>query len=225
MALHLQRELLTLQKKLLSLSTLVEEQVITAVKAVDQKDTETARRVIAFDRNIDLLEIEVEEDCLKLLALHQPVASDLRFIVAVLKINNDLERIADLASNIADRAILLTEKSSFTFDSTFTTMSEKVVQMLRQCLDSLFKNDVSIAQKVCSSDEEIDDINRNIVQHVKQELVKNPAQVNEYLLLISVARNLERIADHATNIAEDVIYMINGDIVRHKIGKIENGKK
>lgn len=224
MALHLQRELLTLQKKVLSLSALVEEQVITAVKAVDQQDIDSAQRVIAFDRNIDMLEIEVEEDCLKLLALHQPVASDLRFIIAVMKINNDLERIADLASNIADRAILLTEKSSFTFNSTFTTMSEKVVLMLRQCLDSLFKNDVSIAHKVCNSDEEIDNINRTIVQHVKQELVKNPAQVNEYLLLISVARNLERIADHATNIAEDVIYMINGDIVRHKIGKIENVK-
>jgi phosphate transport system protein len=217
MAQHLQRELETLQKKLLSLSSLVEEQVITAVNSVEKKDVPSAQRVIAFDRNIDLPEIEVEEDCLKLLALHQPVAVDLRFIVAVLKINNDLERIADLAANIADRAIMLAEGELFSFNTNIMTMCEKVVLMLRQCLDSLFKMDVAIAHKVCKADAEIDDMNRGVVQHVKSEIIRNPERVNEYLLLLSVARNLERIADHATNIAEDVIYMINGDIVRHRI--------
>jgi phosphate transport system protein len=137
--------------------------------------------------------------------------------VAVLKINNDLERIADLAANIADRAIMLAEGEYFSFNTNIMTMCEKVVLMLRQCLDSLFKMDVAIAHKVCKSDAEIDDMNRGVVQLVKSEIIKNPEWVNEYLLLLSVARNLERIADHATNIAEDVIYMINGDIVRHRI--------
>jgi phosphate transport system protein len=158
----------------------------------------------------------VEEECLKLLALHQPVAIDLRFIVAVLKINNDLERIADLAANIADRVVILPEGESFNFNMDLMTMCEKVVLMLRQCLDSLFKMDVSIAHKVCKSDDDIDNINREIVRYVKEEIIRTPKQVNGYLLLLSVARNLERIADHATNIAEDVIYMINGDIVRHR---------
>jgi phosphate transport system protein len=216
---HLQRELDTLQKKLLSLSSLVEEQVITAVNSVEKRDIPAAQRVITFDKNIDMLEIEVEEDCLKLLALHQPVAIDLRFIIAVLKINNDLERIADLAANIADRVVILSEGESFTFNTKLMTMCEKVVLMLRECLDSLFKMDVSIAYKVCKSDDDIDDLNREIVRYVKDEITRIPKNVNGYLLLLSVARNLERIADHATNIAEDVIYMISGDIVRHRVNK------
>ncbi|MBN1604326.1 MAG: phosphate signaling complex protein PhoU [Chitinispirillaceae bacterium] len=216
---HMQRELDTLQKKLLSLSSLVEEQVITAVTSVEKRDITSAQRVISFDHNIDMLEIEVEEDCLKLLALHQPVAIDLRFIIAVMKINNDLERIADLAANIADRVVILPKGESFNFNVNLMTMCEKVVLMLRQCLDSLFKMDVSIAHKVCKSDDDIDNINREIVRYVKEEIIRTPKQVNGYLLLLSVARNLERIADHATNIAEDVIYMINGDIVRHRENK------
>lgn len=220
MAKHLEREIENLQKKVLSLATLVEEQVITAVNAVEKKNAEAAERVIQFDRQIDLMEIEVEEDCLKMLALHQPVAVDLRFIVAVLKINNDLERIADLAANIADRAILLS-KSEFTiFDAKLTSMRDKAVLMLRQCLDALFKMDTTIARSVCESDEEVDKINREMVEVAKSGIVNNVAMVPEYLLLLSISKNLERIADHATNIAEDVIYLIEGDIVRHHEEKL-----
>jgi phosphate transport system protein len=220
MAQHLQRELDALQKKLLSLSALAEEQVVTAVRSVEKRDAAAAQRVIGFDRNIDLLEIEVEEDCLKLLALHQPVAVDLRFIVAVLKINNDLERIADLAANIADRAVMLAAAPPVAIDSELMVMCDKVVTMLRQCLDALFKMEVETAVKVCSTDDIIDDMNRKMVIQVKKGITENPQRVNEYLLLLSVSRNLERIADHATNIAEDVIYMINGDIVRHRTNAV-----
>ena len=216
MAQHLQRELETIQKKLLSLSSLVEEQVTAAVRSVEKRDAAAAKRVIEFDRNIDLLEIEVEEDCLKILALHQPVAVDLRFIVAVLKINNGLERIADLAANIADRAVMLAASPDLTIDFNLTVMCDKVIVMLRQCLDSLFKMDTDAAWRVCRADDEIDNLNREVVGHVKAGIAGNTSRVNEYLLLLSVSRNLERIADHATNIAEDVIYMINGDIVRHR---------
>jgi phosphate transport system protein len=215
MAKHLQREIDALQKKLLSLASLVEEQVTVAVRSVEKKDTAAAKRIIDFDGTIDRLEIEVEEECLKLLALHQPVAIDLRFIVAVLKINNDLERIGDLAGNIAERAIALAGTPSFTFTSKLPLMCEKAVIMLRQCLDSLFKMNVPIARTVCKADEEVDNLYRDMIEIVRNGITEDVGRVDEFLLIMSVARHLERIADHATNIAEDVIYMIEGDIVRH----------
>ena len=215
MAKHLQREIDALQKNLLSLASLVEEQVTSAVRSVEKKDATTARRIIDFDRNVDLLEIEVEEECLKLLALHQPVATDLRFIIAVLKINNDLERIGDLAGNIAERAVALAETPSFTFTSKLPVMCEKAVTMLRQCLDSLFKMNVSMARSVRDADVEVDDLYRDMIGIVRDGILENTSRVDEFLLIMSVSRHLERIADHATNIAEDVIYLIEGDIVRH----------
>lgn len=215
MAKHLQREIDALQKKLLSLASLVEEQVMAAVRSVEKKDTAAAKKIIEFDRNIDLLEIEVEEECLKLLALYQPVAIDLRFIIAVLKINNDLERIGDLAGNIAERAIALADTPSFTFTSKLPLMCEKAVTMLRQCLDSLFKMNTATARSVCKADEEVDHLYRDMIGIVRNGITENIARVDEFLLIMSVSRHLERIADHATNIAEDVIYMIEGDIVRH----------
>ncbi len=214
---HLQREIESLKKKLMSLAALVEEQVVSAVRSVEKRDTATAGRVIEFDRKIDLFEIEIEEECLKLLALHQPVAIDLRFIVAVLKINNDLERVADLASNIADRAILLAAEPSFFSDGKLSLMCGKVSEMLKKCLDSLFKLDAPIAREVCMADDEVDALNRRMVDEVKRGILVTPDRTETFLLLLSVAHNLERIADHATNIAEDVIYMIEGDIVRHRV--------
>jgi phosphate transport system protein len=220
MSRHLQREIGALQKKLLSLAALAEEQVVTAVGSVEKKDAAAAKKVVDSDRTVDLLEIEIEEDCLKLLALYQPVAVDLRFIVAVLKINSDLERVADLAVNIADKAILLAAAIDFSLDLPhLSSMRDKAVLMLRQCLDALFKMDVRVAQTVCASDDEVDDLNRQVVGIVREKIRENTDRVTEYLLLVSVSKNLERIADHATNIAEDVIYMVGGDIVRHGAGK------
>jgi phosphate transport system protein len=215
MSKHLQREIEAVQKKMLSLAAIVEEQVVTSVGSVEKKDATAAKQVMDADRKVDLLEIEIEEDCLKILALHQPVAVDLRYIVAVLKINNDLERIADLAANIADRAILLSTSPNFIYDSNLTTMCDKAVLMLHRCLDALFKMDAATARAVCTSDDEVDALHREMVEIVKKGIVENNRNVAENLLLFSVSKNLERIADHATNIAEDVIYLINGDIVRH----------
>jgi phosphate transport system protein len=216
MAKHLQRELDALQQKLSTLAAIVEEQVRSAVRSVEKKDAAAAQKIIEFDRNVDLLEIEVEEDCLKLLALHQPVAVDLRYIIAALKINNDLERIADLAANIADRAILLSATPSFTFTSKLPVMCEKAAAMLLKCLDAFFRMDAQNAREVCLADDEVDALNREMVEIVKHGILENNNRVNEYLLVLSVSRNLERIADHATNIAEDVIYLIEGNIVRHR---------
>ena len=215
MAKHLQRELDALQKQLLSLASIVEEQLKSAVRSVEKKDNASAQQVIDFDRNVDMLEIEVEEECLKLLALHQPVAIDLRFIIAVLKINNDLERIGDLAGNVAERAIALADTPSFTFTSKLPVMCEKAVSMLRMSLDALFKMDISRARDVCVADGTVDDLYREMIDIIRNGILENTERVDEFLLIMSVSRHLERIADHATNIAEDVIYMIEGDIVRH----------
>ncbi len=216
MAKHLQREIESLQKKLMSLSAIVEEQVRSAVRALESRNISSAHNIINFDSNIDLMEIEVEEDCLKMLALYQPVAVDLRFIVAVLKINNDLERVADLASNIAESATRLTGTNLLSGNPIFTLMCDKALLMLRQCLDALFNRDANKASEVCVADDEIDNMNREIIDIVKKGISEHKDRINDYFLFLSVARNLERIADHATNIAEDVIYMIEGDIVRHR---------
>lgn len=216
MAKHLQREIDTLKKKLLLLSTSVEESVVRAVLSVDRKDEKMARGVFTEDETIDTMEIEVEEDCLKILALHQPVAVDLRFIIAVLKINNDLERIGDLAVNIAERSLALATMPHFDFTSNFPAMCEKAVVMLKQCLDSLFTMDSKLALEVCAADDAVDDLYRVIFDKIKKGILQHPDNIDGYMQFLSISRHLERIADHATNIAEDVVYMIEGDIIRHR---------
>ena len=213
MALHLQREIESLKRKILKLSDYVEESIEAAVIAVENKDDELARKVIESDKSIDAFEIEVEEDCLKTLALHQPVATDLRFIIAVLKINNDLERIGDLAVNIAERSLSINK--SFVFSGSLISMMEKVLAMLKKCLDALVKLDLNLAISVCASDDEIDNLYRELFDKIKKGIKDEPHKLEDYLHIISIARHLERVADHATNISEDIVYMIEGKIMRH----------
>jgi len=216
MTLHLHRAIEGLKKKILELSAVVEDSVYKAVKAVEQRDAALAREVMSGDGTIDLMEVEVEEECLKMLALHQPVATDLRFIVAVLKINNDLERIGDLAANIASRASSLAQiKTPPRAHIDLQDVQGKVQVMLRRSLEALVNLDEELAKKVCESDDEIDDINRSVHKQVIAAMKEHPADVERLLTFVSVSRNLERIADHTTNIAEDVIYMIRGESVRH----------
>jgi phosphate transport system protein len=216
MTMHLHRAIEELKRRILELSALVEERVYRALKAVEERNAELAAEVIAGDNTIDLMEVEVEEECLKILALHQPVATDLRFIVAVLKINNDLERIGDLAVNIASRAkALCAIKAPPAVHVDFQGAEGKVQQMLRRSLEALVNLDEQVAKWVCTSDDAIDDINRSVHKQVIQAIREHPADVDRLILLLSVSRNLERIADHATNIAEDVLYMVRGEIVRH----------
>ena len=162
------------------------------------------------------MEVEVEEDCLKTLALYQPVAIDLRFIVAVLKINNDLERIGDLAVNIAERSVFLAHQPGVGITLDFIDMAQKARGMLEKSLDALVNFSVDIAGEVCASDDIIDGINRQMYLKVQKAIGDNPEQIESLIHLLSISRHLERIADHATNIAEDVIYMIDGEIVRHR---------
>lgn len=217
MSIHLHNEMDKLKKKILYLCATVEENVQQAVKAFIEQDKRLALSVIDIDRKIDQIEIDVEEDCLKLLALYQPVAVDLRYVVSILKINNDLERIGDLAVNIAEKvAYHYTESNNkivIPFD--YKKMSEKVKNMLKDSLDALVKYDAEIAKRVCKADDEVDEMNAEMHNKLREEMSKHPDCIDYLFQFISVSRNLERIADHATNIAEDVIYMIKGHIVRH----------
>ena len=216
MAKHFHRELEKLKKRILSLGAMAEDRVRMAVKAIETRDAGIADKIIKMDYEIDEMEVEIEEECLKVLALHQPVAVDLRFITAVIKINNDLERIADEAVNIARGVSYLSkEKQHFYFDFDFSQMVEKTQSMLKSSLDALVNLDTDLAVKVCILDDEVDKINGEVHRLVKGAIRDNPEQGEHLINLLLISRHLERIADHATNIAEEVIYLIEGEIVRH----------
>jgi len=215
MSQHFQREIERLKKKILALSAVVEDSVRRAIRSVEERDTVLAQRVIKTDADIDQTEIDVEEDCLKILALHQPVAIDLRFIVAVLKINNDLERIGDMAANIAERAVFLSTQDKLDIPFNLRDMAEKAQSMLRRSLDALVNLDSALALQVCADDDEVDALYAKMYDLARESILAQPESIEILLNMLTVSRALERIADHATNIAEDVIYMIEGEIVRH----------
>jgi phosphate transport system protein len=212
----LQREIDKLKKHILELGAVVEERVRMAVKSVEESDSALARKVITGDIEIDHMEVDLEEECLKILALYQPVAIDLRFIIAVLKINNDLERLGDLAVNIAERATCLDAHEKNEIIDDLTVMADKTQDMLRKSLDSLVNLDASLAREVCAADDVVDLIHANLFTKFEKAVLKNPARLQYFTNLIGVSRNLERIADHTTNIAEDVIYLSVGEIIRHR---------
>ena len=213
---HLEREMSKLKNKMLSLCALAEESVQMAVKSLEGRDEKLAEEVIKRDLAIDQEEVEVEEECLKLLALHQPVAIDLRFIVAALKINNDLERIGDLSANIAERAIILSSEPVVESPINVVDMAGRVKIMLKSSLDALVNMDQELARKVLVMDDEVDDVYRLMYEGIVGRLQKDPSKTILYLNLLSVSRQLERIADHVTNICEDIIYMVAGEIIRHQ---------
>jgi phosphate transport system protein len=172
--------------------------------------------VITNDAAIDAMEVEVEEECLKILALYQPVAADLRFVVAVLKINNDLERMGDLARNIAKRVTQLEGGDPYDLPPEIRTMATQAQEMVRQCLDAVVKRDPTLARQVREEDDIVDEARQRIQRRVLQGIKDHPENVENLLRINSVAKHIERIADMATNIAEDVVYMVEGDIVRHR---------
>lgn len=212
---HLQREIDKLKKHLLSLCALVEDQVQMAIRALLERDEALARDVERRDAAVDQREIEVEEDCLKTLALYQPVAIDLRLIIAALKINNDLERIGDLAVNIAHKAAALAAEPPMEIPFDIGGMWDKTQGMLRDSLNALVNMDAGLAQEVCSRDDEVDRMKHQARVGMEEMIRRNPERVPSLLRLMAVSRNLERVADCAANIAEDVIYMVEGRIVRH----------
>ena len=215
MSRHLRKDLERLEKRLLLLGSQVEKAVRTSIHALLDGRIDKAREVINGDAAIDQEEVEIEEDCLKILALHQPVATDLRFATACLKINNDIERIGDLAVNIAKRATALSSAVPLPPPQQLSSMMEHVTSMLRQALDAFVRGDVALARRVLAEDERVDGENRETIQHLVAEMRERPGIVEPAILYLSTSKALERIADHATNIAEDVVYMVEGDIIRH----------
>jgi len=221
MAKLLQKEIDAVKKRILTLGAIVEARVQDAVRAIDERDAELARRVIDGDPEIDRMEVDLEEDCLKILALHQPVAIDLRFLASVIKINTELERIGDLAVNIGERAVFLASHPPVDVAFDFAGMSGQVKTMLKTSLDALVNLDLALAAQVIEADDRVDDINRAMYQTVQQGIRKYPDRVECLLHLWSVSRHLERIADHASNVAEDVVYMVQGTIVRHRTEELK----
>jgi len=217
MSKHLMRDMEGLERRMMFLAGEVEEAVRRSVRALLDRRIELAERVIDGDDEIDRREVELEEECLKILALHHPVASDLRFIVACLKIENDLERIADLAANIAERSVSFSAQSERRVPLRIREMVETCARMLRQSIDAFVRGDAELARRVCSEDAKVDRANRLIIQELLEGMHEDPSSIDQNVEMISVSKNLERIADHATNIAEDVVYLVEGDIVRHRV--------
>ncbi len=215
MPLHLHRDIEKLQAKVSRLGDLVETSLQTAVQSFMNNNTDLAEQAIETDQQIDDLEVEIEEECLKLLALHKPVAADLRYIISILKLNNDLERIGDLTTKIANKRIPIDNRNEVDIDQELIEMTDMVKQMLKTSLDSLINCSEKKAQEVLESDQKVDEINRHLHEKVRSFYSQNIEKLRFSLNILSVARSLERIADHTTNIAEDVIYMITGRIIRH----------
>jgi len=213
---HLQREIESLKKMFLKLSGLVEKNIANAIESVVNSNGEMAANVIEADGQIDQMEVLVEEECLKILALHQPVAIDLRFITAILRINNDLERVGDIAVYIARRTKYLIRKPiPYNLPEKFEIVAEKAQNMLRKSLDSLMQLNIDLAKEICNDDDEVDYICNEIYDDIKLMMKEHPEDIDSICNLLVLPSRIERIADHATNIAEDVIYMVNGEIIRH----------
>ena len=216
MSLHLQRQISSLKKLLLTLGAQVEEALRTSIEAVANRDPVAAARVVSGDIGIDQNEVDLEEECLHTLALHQPVAFDLRYIVATLKIDSELERIGDLSVNIADLAILLSHEPPLArMPLDLRGMSDAVTAMLQDSLDALVNIDPDLAEGVRHRDDTVDRMHRDTYLQVERAVRADPELVQPYIHFLGVSRHLERAADHTVNIAEDVIYMARGEITRH----------
>jgi len=212
---HIERQIESLKERILRVGTMVEEAISKSITALINRDVHLAQRVMANDEEIDRMEVEVEEECLKILALYQPVAADLRFVVAVLKINNDLERMGDLAKNIAKRVAQLAGRE-IDLPVEIRAMAMQAQEMVKQCLDAVVRGDPALARQIREEDDIVDEGRQRIQRHVMAGIKADPENAESLLRINSVSKHIERIADMATNIAEDVVYMVEGDIVRHR---------
>ncbi len=212
---HFEQELEGLKTSLIKMASVVEEAIGLSIKSFLEEDTALAEKIIDGDVRINSLEIEIDNAIIDLLALQQPVAVDLRFILAAQKINNDLERIGDHAVNIAESAIAIAKTPPEEPLLDLPKMAEITQQMLRHALDGFIHNDPALAEKVLKQDDQIDELNKKMTRDVLQVMKKNPEMMEGGLVLIRVSRNLERVADLATNIAEEVIFIAKARLVKH----------
>lgn len=216
MALQLKHDLEHLKGEILSMGAMVEDAINKAIHAFLQRRPDLTREVLEGDGQIDAKENAIEEQCLKTLALHQPVAKDLRFIVTVLKVNNDLERMGDMALNIAERTAFLASTAPLPVPAQFAKMLSRVSNMVRESLDALVNGDTGLARRVRLEDDEVDATNREMFIVLQDLMRRQPDMVERAVHTLSISRNLERIADLATNIAEDVVFMVEGEVIRHR---------
>jgi phosphate transport system protein len=214
---HFRRELESIKKRVLTLGSLTEDRVRAAVKALEDMDGAAAADIVRLDYEVDEMEVEIEEECLKVLALHQPVAVDLRFIIAVIKINNELERIGDQAVNIAESVLVLIPQPPLKPLIDIPRMAAIAEKMIRDALDAFVKKDAELARDVLRRDDEVDELKDQVFRELLTYMMADPGTIQRALSLILISRNLERIADHATNIAEDVIFIAEAKDVRHNV--------
>lgn len=212
----LERELQRLRSSLVEQFGIVEQMIQRSVRSLMERNTDLADQVIRGDEDVDAREISIEEECLKLLALHQPLATDMRWLVTVVKTNSELERMADLACNIAERAKSLAHHPLYPVPSEIDEMVAISTKMVKDALDSFVEYDPTKAVDVIKDDDKMDSLNRNVIQQIQETMRQAPENVDPALHCFSASRHLERISDLATNIAEDVIYLVEGTIVRHQ---------
>jgi phosphate transport system protein len=212
---HFHEELNLVKQKILKLGSLVEDMVAQAVSSLVDQDSRLAGETIAWDQKVDALEVEVDEDCIRLLALHQPAAGDLRFITTAMKINTDLERMADQAVNISERAIELNEESQLKPYIDLPVMSQLAQKMLRDSLDAFVRKDTVLARQVIEADNRVDALKDQVFRELLTFMMEDPRTIPRAIRLVLVSRYLERIADHATNIGEMVVYLAEGKNIRH----------
>jgi phosphate transport system protein len=218
MSIYLQRDIQKIHHRMMAQFGIVEQMIDSAVRALIESRSDLAEEVLANDKIVNKAEVEIEEECLKILALHQPVAADLRRITTVLKINVELERMADLSCNISERAVSIHQHPFFPIPDRLREMVQTATMMVRMALDSFVDSNVQLAVNVIESDAIVDQHNQEIIVELKELMTSDPHLIDPALHCFSASRHIERIADLAENIAEDVIYLVDGDIVRHRHG-------
>ena len=212
---HFETDLQALKNRLLNMGALVEERVHDATHALIERRLDTAERIITSDQDVNELQIEIDERCLRLLALQQPMATDLRLITAAMKINADLERIGDQAVNIAEQAVRILAHPPLKPMIDLPRMAQIAEKMTRESLDAFVRKDAKLARAILARDDEVDQLKDQVFRVLLTYMMADPGTIERALGLILVSRHLERIADHATNIAEDVIFVVEAKDVRH----------
>ncbi len=208
-------ELTALKERILRMGALVETQVSNAIKALVERNTDLARNVITTDHQVNAYDVEIDEECIRLLALRQPTASDLRFITTAMKISTDLERMSDLAEDICERALELAEEPQLKPYIDIPRMADHTRMMVKEALDAFVNRNADLARKVCREDDFVDELTGQIFRELLSYMMENPQTIRRAIRITFVAKYIERIADHATNVAEMVVYLVEGKIIRH----------
>ncbi len=212
---HFDEEMELLKQKILRMGAMVENQISSSIKALMERDSELAKKVIENDHLVNALDVEIDEDALRLLALHQPAAGDLRLITTAMKISTELERMSDLAENISERVTELNEELQIKPYIDIPKMAAWSQKMVAESLDAFVRRDSGLGRKVCADDDFVDDLNKQIFRELLSFMIEDPRFISTAIRISFISKYLERIADHATNIAELAVYLVEGKIIRH----------